>query len=251
MTFNNYGRKAVSYEKQMQIAENKEKVEMTLNCIRSYLPRAIIHNAETDVLCKEIASVVDITNENNCFLDARKAPQTEAQKDMMSNIYVIDDCAKREIKMNFIVDMEDKQYLSASKDKDIGTCLCLLYPLNASKPIILLADENQHMGLYAYVGAPSKEGVAYIFSKDKAGAFFIPLQEFHFLSLRKDPVYNYTHGLLLSYNTDWNLKNISFSIILKENQDMVRQLFDSVKSPANTTEQPNSGQMSTGTYPWQ
>lgn len=142
--------------------------------------------------------------------------------------------------------MENKRYLSACKDEDIGVCLCSLFPTNASKPIILLADETQRLGLYAYIGTPAKEGVAYLFSKEKMGSLFVQLQEFHLLSLRKDPVHNYDHGLLLSYNPDWGWKNISFSIILKENQDMVRQLFDSVRSPMKFIEQPNRDEVNKG-----
>lgn len=254
MTFNNYGRKAVSYEKQMQIAENKTKVEMTLDRIRSHLPQAIIHNVETDSLCKQLTSVVGFPNENDWFIDAKQGPKTKAQKRMMENIELINTCAQDGIKMNFLVDMERKKYISACKDEDIGLSLCSLYPVNASKPIVLLTDENQHLGLYAYVGIPSNEGLAYIFSKENTGSLFVQLQEYHFLSLRKDPVHNFDHGLLLSYNPEWGWKNISFSIILKENQNMVRQLFDSVRSPANPLEQPDSSKMNVGTTnyfsPW-
>ncbi len=255
MQFNNYGRKAVSYEKQMQIAENKKKVEMTLDCIRSHLPHAIIHNVETDSLCKQLASVVDLANGNDCFINMKQGPKTKDQKRMMENIELINTCAQDGIKMNFIVDMERKKYISAYKEEDIGLSLCSLYPVNASKPIVLLTDESQRMGLYAYVGVPSNEGLAYIFSKDDTGSLFVQLQEFHFLSLRKDPVHNFDHGLLLSYNHEWGWKNISFSIILKENQDMVRQLFDSVRSPMNPMEQPDSSKINMGTAdcfcPWQ
>ena len=149
----------------------------------------------------------------------------------------------------------ENKYLSAAKDEEIGTCLCCVYPVNASKPIMLLTEDDQRLGLYAYVGTPSKEGVAYLFAKEKAGSFFIQLQEFHFLSLKKDPVHNYDHGLLLSYNPEWGWKNISFGIILKENQDMVRQLFDSVRSPTKPIEQANTDSMNMGnmkhSYPWQ
>ena len=44
MQFKNYARKTVSYEKQMQITENKAKVEMTLDPLRSYLQCANIFN---------------------------------------------------------------------------------------------------------------------------------------------------------------------------------------------------------------
>lgn len=254
MPFNNYAPKTVSYEKQIQIAENKAKVEMTLDPIRSYLQCATIFNVETDSLFKQIASVVDLSNRSNFFIDQRQGPQTEAQKAMMNNISLINDYAQDAIKMNFIVDMERKKYISACKDEDIGSCLCCLYPVNATKPILLLTDESQRLGLYAFVGTPSKEGVAYLFAKEKAGSFFIQLQEFHFLSLKKDPVYNYDHGLLLSYNPEWGWKNISFGIILKENQDMVRQLFDSVRNPMKPVELPDSNRMNTETvkhsYPW-
>ena len=120
---------------------------------------------------------------------------------------------------------------------------------------MLLTEEDQRLGMYAYVGTPSKEGVAYLFAKEAAGSFFIQLQEFHFLSLKKDPVHNYDHGLLLSYNPEWGWKNISFGIILKENQDMVRQLFDSVRNPTKPVELPDSNRMNTEaakhSYPWQ
>lgn len=255
MQFKNYAHKTVSYEKQMQIAENKAKVEMTLDPMRSYLQYANIFNVETDSLYKQIASVVDLSNRSNYFIDLQQGPQTEAQKKMMYNIEHINDYAQEGIKMNFIVDMEKKKYLSAAKDEEIGTCLCCLYPVNATRPILLLADENQRLGAYAYVGTPSKEGVAYLFAKEKAGSFFIQLQEFHFLSLKKDPVHNYDHGLLLSYNPEWGWKNISFGIILKENQEMVRQLFDTVRNPMKPVEQPDSDEMNVGTVnhscPWQ
>ncbi len=255
MQFKNYARKTVSYEKQMQIAENKAKVEMTLDPLRSYLQCANIFNVETDSLYNQIASVGDLSNRSNYFIDLRHGPQTEAQKKMIYNIEYISDYAQEGIKMNFIVDMEKKKYLSAAKDEEIGTCLCCLYPVNATKPIMLLTEENQQLGLYVYVGTPSKEGVAYLFAKEKAGSFFIQLQEFHFLSLKKDPVHNYDHGLLLSYNPEWGWKNISFGIILKENQDMVRQLFDSVRNPMKPVELPDSSRMSAETvkhsYPWQ
>lgn len=255
MQFNNFARKPVSYEKQMQIAENKAKVEMTLDPVRSYLQCANIFNVETDSLCKQIASVVNPSDRNNFFINPQQGPQTEAQKEMMYNITRIGDSAQEGIKMNFIVDMANKRYLSACKDEDIGVCLCCLYPVNASRPILLLMDETQRLGLYAYIGTPSKEGVAYLFAKEMAGSLFIQLQEFHFLSLRKDPVHNYHHGLLLSYNYEWGWKNISFAIILKENQDMVRQLFDSVRNPAKPFERPGSERMSMGyvkhSYPWQ
>lgn len=75
------------------------------------------------------------------------------------------------------------------------------------------------------------------------------------MSLKKDPVHNYDHGLLLSYNPEWGWKNISFGIILKENQDMVRQLFDSVRDPMKPVDLPDSSRMNTETmkhlYPWQ
>ena len=254
MQFKNYACKTVSYEKQMQIAENKAKVEMTLDPLRSYLQCANIFNVETDSLYNQIASVVDTPNRSNYFIDLRQGPQTEAQKKMIYNIEHISDYAQEGVKMNFIVDMEKKKYLSAAKDEEIGTCLCCLYPVNAAKPIMLLAEEDQRIGMYTYVGTPSKEGVAYLFAKEKAGSFFIQLQEFHFLSLKKDPVHNYDHGLLLSYNPEWGWKNISFGIILKENQDMVRQLFDSVRNPTKPAELPDS-RMNVETvkhpYPWQ
>ena len=240
MQFNNYACNTISYEKQMQIAENKAKVETTLGCIRSHLPYAIIHNVETGGLCKQITSVVDLSNEDRYFIDLRQCSKTDAQKKMMNNIELINMCTRNGMKMNFIVDMDRKKYLSACKDEEIGVCLCCLYPVNASKPIILLADEDQRLGLYAYVGTPSREGVAYLFAKEQIGAFFIQLREFHFLSLRKDRRHHYDHGRLLSYNTDWGWKNISFSIILKENQDMVRQLFDSVRSQMKPVPQANS-----------
>lgn len=254
MQFKKYTQKTVSYEKQMQIAENKTKVEMTLDPMRTYLPCAYIFNVETDSLCKQLAPIVGTSNKSNYFVDPIQGPQTEAQKKMMYNIEHINDDAQDRIKMNFIVDMEKKKYLSAAKDEDIGTCLCCLYPVNAAKPILLLAEEDQHLGLYAYVGKPSKEGVAYLFAKEKAGSFFIQLQEFYFLSLKKDPVHNYDHGLLLSYNPEWGWRNISFGIILKENQDMVRQLFDSVRNPTKPIEQSDSHEMSMETAshscPW-
>lgn len=125
-------------------------------------------------------------------------------------------------------------------------------------PILDFVEYRLHIILrraYTYVGTPSKEGVAYLFAKEKAGSFFIQLQEFHFLSLKKDPVHNYDHGLLLSYNPEWGWKNISFGIILKENQDMVRQLFDSVRDPMKPVELPDSSRMNAETvkhsYPWQ
>lgn len=255
MQFKNYARKTVSYEKQMQITENKAKVEMTLDPIRSYLQCANIFNVETDSLYNQIASVVDTSNRSNYFIDQQQGPQTEAQKKMIYNIEHISDYAQDGVKMNFIVDMEKKKYLSAAKDEEIGACLCCLYPVNASKPIILLTEEDQRLGLYVYVGTPSQQGSAYIFAKEKAGSFFIQLQEFHFLSLRKDPVHNYDHGLLLSYNPEWGWKNISFGIILKENQGMVRQLFDSVRNPMKPVELLDSNRMNAEvvkhSYPWQ
>ena len=255
MQFKNYARKTVSYEKQMQIAENKAKVEMTLDPLRSYLQCANIFNVETDSLYKQIASVVDLSNRNNYFIDLRQGPQTEAQKKVMYNIEHISDYAQEGVKMNFIVDMEKKKYLSAAKDEEIGTCLCCLYPVNAAKPIMLLAEEDQRIGMYTYVGTPSQQGSAYIFAKEKAGSFFIQLQEFYFFSLKKDQVHNYDHGLLLSYNPEWGWKNISFGIILKENQDMVRQLFDSGRNPMKRVELPDSSRMNAETvnhsYPWQ
>lgn len=255
MQFKNYDRKIVSYEKQMQIAENKAKVEMTLDPIRAYLQGVNIFNVETDSLYKQISSVVDLSSRSNYFIDQREGPQTEAQKKMMYNIERISDYAQEGIKMHFIVDMEKKKYLSAAKDEGIGTCLCCLHPVNAANSIMLLTEEDQRLGMYAYVGTPSKEGVAYLFAKEAAGSFFIQLQEFHFLSLKKDPVHNYDHGLLLSYNPEWGWKNISFGIILKENQDMVRQLFDSVRNPTKPVELPGSNRMNTEaakhSYPWQ
>ena len=255
MQFKNYDRKIVSYEKQMQIAENKAKVEMTLDPIRAYLQGVNIFNVETDSLYKQISSVVDLSSRSNYFIDQREGPQTEAQKKMMYNIERISDYAQEGIKMHFIVDMEKKKYLSAAKDEGIGTCLCCLHPVNAANSIMLLTEEDQRLGKYAYVGTPSKEGVAYLFAKEAAGSFFIQLQEFHFLSLKKDPVHNYDHGLLLSYNPEWGWKNISFGIILKENQDMVRQLFDSVRNPTKPVELPDSNRMNTEaakhSYPWQ
>ena len=255
MLFNNYPRKEVSFEKQMQIAENKTTVEMTLDCIRTHLPHALIYNAETDSLCNQISSVVDLSDKSSYFIDPQKGPQTEEQKKMMYNIEHINDYAQEGIKMNFIVDMANKKYLSACKDEDIGACLCCLYPVNASKPIMLLAEENQRMGVYVYVGTPFQKGVAYLFAKEKMRSFFIQLQEFHFLSLRKDPVHDYYHGLLLSYNPEWGWKNISFSIILKENQDMVRQLFDSVRNSTKPVELPDRNRLIAETvkhsYPWQ
>ena len=50
MQFKKYVQKTVSYEKQMQIAENKTKVEMTLDPMRSYLQGVNIFNVETDSL---------------------------------------------------------------------------------------------------------------------------------------------------------------------------------------------------------
>ena len=150
--------------------------------------------------------------------------------------------------------MEWKKYLSY-KYEEIGVCLCCLYPATASKPIILLTDEDQRLGMSAYVGTPSKAGVASLFAKEQIGSLFVQLREFHFLSLWKDPEYNFDRGQLLSYNYDWGWKNISFSFILKENQDMVRQLFDSVRSQMKPVAQPNSGEMNMGTVnqyrPWQ
>lgn len=255
MQFKNYDRKIVSYEKQMQIAENKAKVEMTLDPIRAYLQGVNIFNVETDSLYKQISSVVDLSSRSNYFIDQREGPQTEAQKKMMYNIERISDYAQEGIKMHFIVDMEKKKYLSAAKDEGIGTCLCCLHPVNAANSIMLLTEEDQRLGMYAYVGTPSKEGVAYLFAKEAAGSFFIQLQEFHFLSLKKDPVHNYDHGLLLSYNPEWGWKNISFGIILKENQGMVRQLFDSVRNPMKPVELLDSNRMNAEvvkhSYPWQ
>lgn len=255
MQFNKYFRKEISYEKQMQIAENKAKVEMTLDRICTHLPNAITHKAETDSLCKQIASIVDHSNRSNYFIDQRQGPQTEGQRELMCNIEYISDCAQRGIKMNFIIDLANKKYLSACKDEDIGTCLCCLYPVNAPKSIVLLTEEIQQLGMYAYVGTPSKNGVAYLFAKDKMGSLFVQLQEFHFLSLRKDPVYNYDHGLLLSYDPEWGWKNISFDIILKENQDAVRQLFDSVRNPMKPVELPDRNRINAETvkpsHPWQ
>jgi len=255
MQFNNYAHKTVSYEKQMQIEENKAKVKMTLDPIRIYLSCANIFNVETDSLYKQITSVVNISDKSSYFINQRQGPQTEAQEKMMYKINHISDDAQAGIKMNFIVDMENKKYLSAAKSEDVGTCLCCLCPTNATKPILVLTDENQRLGLYTFVGTPSKEGVAYLFAKEKAGAFFIQLQEFHFLSLRKDQVHNYDHGLLLSYNPDWGWRNISFGIILKENQDMVRQLFDAIRTPIKPIEQPESQGMNMETVnhfcPWE
>ena len=255
MQFKKYVQKTVSYEKQMQIAENKTKVEMTLDPMRSYLQGVNIFNVETDSLYKQISSVVDLSSRSNYFIDQREGPQTEAQKKMMYNIERISDYAQEGIKMHFIVDMEKKKYLSAAKDEGIGTCLCCLHPVNAANSIMLLTKEDQRLGMYAYVGTPSKEGVAYLFAKEAAGSFFIQLQGFHFLSLKKDPVHNYDHGLLLSYNPEWGWKNISFGIILKENQDMVRQLFDSVRNPTRPVELPDSNRMKAEavkhSYPWQ
>lgn len=255
MQFSNYSRKEVSYEKQMQIEENKTKVEMTLVRIRTHLPNAIIYHAEAGSLCEQIISAVDVSSKSSYFINSKRGPQTEDQKRMMENIENINDSAQDGVKMNFIVDMENKKYLSACKDEDIGTCLCCLYPVNASKPIMLLAEEDQRSGSYVYVGIPFQEGAAYLYVKETIGSFFIQLQEFHFLSLKKDPVHNYYHGLLLSYNPEWGWKNISFGIILKENQDMVRQLFDDVRNPMKSVEQPDCDGMNKETVkyfcPWQ
>lgn len=157
MQFKNYDRKIVSYEKQMQIAENKAKVEMTLDPIRAYLQGVNIFNVETDSLYKQISSVVDLSSRSNYFIDQREGPQTEAQKKMMYNIERISDYAQEGIKMHFIVDMEKKKYLSAAKDEGIGTCLCCLHPVNAANSIMLLTEEDQRLGMYAYVGTPSKD----------------------------------------------------------------------------------------------
>ena len=244
MQFNKYCRKEISFEKQTQIIENKEKLEMTLDRINIHLPNAIIHNTETDSLCRNIVSVADLSNTSPYFVNSRRGAQTKEQEEMVNQIEIIRYCAQDGIKMNFIVDMINKKYLSACKPEDIGACLCCLYPVNASKPIMLLAEEDQKLEFCTYVGIPDQEGVAYLFVDDKAGSLFIQLQEFHFLSLRKDPVHNYHHGLFLSCNPKWGWKNISFSIILKENQNMVWQLFDSVKSQIKPIEQTNRGGVS-------
>ena len=255
MQFNKHCRKEISFEKQTQIAENKKKLGMTLDRVNIHLPNAIIHNTETDSLCRHIASVADLSNTSPYFVNPQGGPRTKEQKEMMNEIECISYFVQEGIKMNFLVDMINKKYLSACKPEDIGTCLCCLYPVNASKPIMLLAEENQRMGLYVYVGTPSQNGVAYLSAKEKMESLFIQLQEFHFLSLRKDPVHNFYHGLFLSYNPEWGWKNISFSIILKENQDMVWQLFDSVRSQIKPIEQINSDGMNLGTAkhlcPWQ
>ncbi len=247
--------KVVSYEKQMQIEENKEKVEMTLECIRVHLPNAIVYNPEKDSLPRLIASVADRSDNSGYFIDYRIGPQTKEQRKMMFNIEHISDFAQEGIKMNFIVDMENRRYVSACKDEDIGTCLCCLYPVNATKPVMLMSEEDQRQGLYVYVGKPSQDGMAYLFAKDKNAPFFIQLQEFHFLSLRKDAERNYYHGLLLSYNVAWGWKNISFSIILKENQEAVWQVFDAVRSASQPAGQTNSAGSGMGdrsySYPWQ
>ena len=65
MQFKKYVQKTVSYEKQMQIAENKTKVEMTLDPMRSYLQGVNIFNVETDSLYKQISSVVDLSSRSN------------------------------------------------------------------------------------------------------------------------------------------------------------------------------------------
>ncbi len=255
MQFNNFPRKEISYEKKMQIEENKEKVEMTLECIRVQLPYAVFYNSETDSLRELIASVADRSDDNGYFIDYRIGPQTKEQRKMMFNIEHISDLAQEGIKMNFIVDMENRRYVSACKDEDIGTCLCSLYPVNATKPVMLMSEENQRQGLYVYVGKPSQDGKAYLFAKDKKAPFFIQLQELHFLSLRKDAERNYYHGLLLSYNVAWGWRNISFSIILKENQEAVWQMFDSVRSAMQPVGQTNSAGSGMGdrsySYPWQ
>lgn len=243
MQFNKYYRKENSFEKQMQIAENEKKLEMTLDRINIHLPNAIIHNTETDSLCRHIASVADLSNTSPYFVNPQRGPQTKEQKEMMDEIRYIEYCVQEGIKMNFLVDMINKKYLSACKPEDIGTCLCCLYPVNASKPIMLLAEEDQKLDFCTYVGTPNQEGVAYLFVEDKVGSLFIQLQEFHFLSLRKDPVHNFHHGLFLSCNPEWGWKNISFSIILKENQDMVWQLFDSVKRSIIPRNQTNNNGM--------
>jgi len=243
MQFKKYYRKEISFEKQTQIAENKEKLGMTLDRINIHLPNAIIHNTETDSLCRLIASVVDLSNTSPYFVNLRRGPQTKEQEEMMNKIEYIRDCAQEGIKMNFIVDMRNKKYLSACKPEDIGTCLFCFYPVNASKPIMLLAEDDQKRDIYTYIGTPNQEGVAYLFVDDKVGSLFVQLQEFHFLSLRKDPVHNFHHGLFLSYNPEWGWKNISFSIILKENQNMVWQLFDSVKSSIMPRNQTNNNGM--------
>ena len=121
MQFKKSIQKTVNYEKQMQIAENKAKVEMTLDPMRSYLQGVNIFNVETDSLYKQISSVVDLSSRSNYFIDQREGPQTEAQKKMMYNIERISDYAQEGIKMNFIVDMANKKYLSAAKDEEIGT----------------------------------------------------------------------------------------------------------------------------------
>lgn len=165
-------RKGVSYEKQMQIDENRRKVGMTLDCIRTHLPNAIVYSPETDSLPRLIASVVDLSGDSSYFIDHRKGPQTEEQRKMMFNIDRICDDAQDGIKMNFIVDMENGKYVSACKNEDIGTCLCCLYPVNATKPIILMTEENQQQGLYVYVGKPSQDGMAYLFTEDRNISFF-------------------------------------------------------------------------------
>lgn len=217
---------------------------MTLECIRVQLPYAVFYNSETDSLRELIASVVDLSGNSGYFIDYRIGPQAKEQRKMMFNIEHISDLAQEGIKMNFIVDMENRRYVSACKDEDIGTCLCSLYPVNATKPVMLMSEENQRQGLYVYVGKPSQDGKAYLFAKDKNVPFFIQLQEFHFLSLRKDAERNYYHGLLLSYNVAWGWKNISFSIILKENQEAVWQMFDFVRNamqPVGQTNRENRG----------
>ena len=119
MQFKHYAEKAVSYEKKMQIEENRMKVEMTLDSLRSYLQCANIFNVEADSLYNQIASVGDLSNRSNYFIDLRHGPQTEAQKKMIYNIEHISDYAQDGVKMNFIVDMEKKKYLSAAKDEEI------------------------------------------------------------------------------------------------------------------------------------
>jgi len=243
MQYNKCCRKEISFEKQTQIEKKKKKLEMTLDRINIHLPNAIIHNTETDSLCRNIASVADLSNTSPYFVNSRRGAQTKEQEEMVNQIEIIRYCAQDGIKMNFIVDMINKKYLSACKPEDIGACLCCLYLVNASKPIMMLAEENQRMGLSVYVGTPSQNGVAYLSAKEKMESLFIQLQEFHFLSLRKDPVHNYHHGLFLSYYPEWGWKNISFSIILKENQNMVWQLFDSVKRSIMLRNQTNNNGM--------
>lgn len=178
------------------------------------------------------------------------APQAPTQEQLLDACLNIRNNIKQgklsniEVQFNMSRQVSDKQILP------LGNTVVKALPLNSNQPVYLFIKAGDTLDAHVFLGDGNIPGVMAI--EDENGEeCFLPLAEFHLLSLREDPDPRKEIGLMTSYL--WLTSKVYSSIIFAASLDPIKNLLlsdwlqaewqrakDATSKPTNEAEGGNS-----------